>query len=81
MKYDPAADGPEVKLIAFFRMYPEGSFSRRVRDVTERELGLRFLLSKTIEEIRRKDAASRVCSKRDVSSTQESKTNPKRTRS
>jgi len=44
MKQDQANDGPEVRLIAFFSMYPEGSFSRRVSDITENELRMRFKL-------------------------------------
>jgi hypothetical protein len=65
MKQDPANDGPEVKLIAFFSMFPEGSFSRRVSSVTDRELGLRFILSLSIDEIRRRnEKPGRVHSKR-----------------
>ena len=50
---DPAADGPEVKIITFFRMYPEGSHRRRVKAVTETEMDIRFNLHLEFEGIRK----------------------------
>lgn len=48
---DPAADGPEVKIITFFKMYPEGSHSRRVKNVTQTEMDIRFKLHQEFERI------------------------------
>lgn len=58
MKPDPAADGPEVKIITFFKMYPEGSHRRRVKDVTETELDIRFKLHEEFERVRQKHLKS-----------------------
>jgi hypothetical protein len=58
MRRDPAADGPEVKIITFFRMYPEGSHSRRVKNVTDKEMDIRFMLHQEFERVRAKHLKS-----------------------
>jgi hypothetical protein len=77
MKRDPTADGPEVKIITFFKMYPEGSHRRRVKSVTETEMDIRFKLHQEFERIqaehlksmrRRNAKSSSVGSKQTVSS-------------
>jgi hypothetical protein len=55
---DPAADGPEVKIISFFRMFPNGSFTRRVNSITNSEMSLRFILfhaEQKLKKLRRLD--------------------------
>ncbi len=68
---DPADDGPEVKTIAFFRMFPEGSFSRRVSSVTEKEMRMRFWWHEIETEGRQNAKANQVSSKCAVSPASE----------